>query len=79
MTQNKFVKFIKDENAQAMAEYALLALIFCLACYGALELMKRAWANKWTNTVNARASNISIGSPKDFMGGNPASLRGIGP
>jgi Flp pilus assembly pilin Flp len=76
---NKLTSFVADENAQAMVEYVLLAFMFALATVGALELMKRAWVNKWNNTKNARATGTNINNARDLLGLSLGGIRGIGP
>jgi Flp pilus assembly pilin Flp len=77
--RKKIISFFKEEDAQAMVEYVLLAFIFAIAIVGTLEFMKRAWVSKWNNTKNARATDISVSNARDLLGLNIGGIRGIGP
>jgi Flp pilus assembly pilin Flp len=67
--------FFRDEDAQAAVEYALLAFIFALACYGALDVMKRAWVSKWNHVKDKRVADLN---PRN-LGFSLGSLWGLGP
>ena len=54
MTKRILITFLKDENAQAMVEYVLVASILIAASYGAIRLFLHAWKSKYDNLKNMR-------------------------
>lgn len=57
----KIILFIKDENAQALIEYALLLSIFVLVSYGGISLFISAWKSKFNKLKNLRTGFLGIG------------------
>ncbi|MHB9154535.1 MAG: Flp family type IVb pilin [Endomicrobiales bacterium] len=53
--------FLSDEDAQALAEYALLAFVLVLASYGALKLFTGAWRIKFETIKEMRSGLKGIG------------------
>lgn len=75
----KLINFLKDENAQAMAEYALLTFVFALAIVGTLDIIRNTWSSKWNHVTDARAADIGVGVARELLSGSVGSERGIGP
>jgi len=54
------MSFIKDEKAQAMVEYALIAFVLALASYGAVKLFLEAWKSKFNRVKDTRTGTAGI-------------------
>ena len=54
------MRFIYDEDGQAMVEYVLVAAILIAASYGALRLFAVSWHMKFQRTANARTGILGI-------------------
>lgn len=51
----KFISFIKDEDGQALVEYALLLFVFTMISYCGISLYIHAWKNRFNNLQSTRA------------------------
>jgi Flp pilus assembly pilin Flp len=49
------IKFLKDENAQAMVEYVLLLFILTVVSLAGFKLLVEAWKMKFNSVKNLRA------------------------
>ena len=76
---DKIISFIKDDNGQALVEYALLTFVFALAIVGTFALTRSTWYNKWNNVKDARAADIGAGEARELLSRNVRAVRGIGP
>ncbi|HBU68752.1 MAG TPA: hypothetical protein DEE98_00030 [Elusimicrobia bacterium] len=54
---NALKRFIYEEDAQAMVEFALVALILVSASYGAIKLFSGAWKGKYNLIKNTRSGS----------------------
>ena len=61
MKQPCLSSFFREEDAQALVEYAVITALFILAAYGALRLFREALANAFNTTARRRGGELGIG------------------
>lgn len=54
------IKFLKDENGQAMVEYVLLLFILTVVSFAGFKLLIAAWKAKFNSVKNLRAGPAGI-------------------
>jgi len=54
------VKFLKDENAQAMVEYVLLLFILTVVSLAGFKMLVEAWKMKFNTVKNLRAGLAGV-------------------
>lgn len=52
--------FLKDENAQALVEYALLLFILTIASYAGIKLFVEAWKVKFNKIQTLRTGPAGL-------------------
>lgn len=55
-----FYLFLKDEDGQAIVEYALLTCMLVLAAYGAIKLFVVAWQARFNKIKQLRAGPLGV-------------------
>ena len=55
------IRFIKDENAQALVEYSLLLFILTVVSFAGFKMLMEAWKTKFNSIKTLRAGVLGIG------------------
>ena len=55
------LKFLKDEDAQALVEYALLLVILTVVSFAGFKILIEAWKAKFNSIRTLRAGLLGIG------------------
>jgi len=54
------IKFLKDENGQAMVEYVLLLFILTVVAFAGFKMLAEAWKVKFNAVKNLRAGALGV-------------------